>query len=217
MEKLARLEENVKFDSALELFSSKNKDGKPLYTTIPGKFTFADFYQAYRQAWEFYKESKYTPGSIPSHLRGMDFNHPVEIVQLPPPEFMELEQHQQEGSTWQGAYYAEPGVSPEKLGIHKQVAVYDEATDSHKLFNRVPTLYKVQPPAGVQVRMLKTTTASNDLFNLEASGGGKQYFSNRTDVIVRADTATKQHDMKSHLRDIQKPDTSVTTKGMGLP
>ena len=76
------------------------------------------------QAREFYDETwpKDEHGirdevGIYSHLNGIDFNHPIEVVELPPPN--EVYQFLHKGSSKAGSYTIIPPVeNPEKYGIH---------------------------------------------------------------------------------------------------
>lgn len=68
-------------------------------------------------AFEFYRERGMNPGSIDSHLDGIDFRHPVDVITIR--KNTVLEQFQVQGGR-QGSYYSEGGVTPSQLGINPQ-------------------------------------------------------------------------------------------------
>lgn len=73
-----------------------------------------DFYD---ETWPKDKQGMRDEVGIYSHLNGIDFNHPIEVVELPPPN--EVYQFLHKGSNKAGSYTIIPPVdNPEKYGIH---------------------------------------------------------------------------------------------------
>lgn len=112
-------------------------------------------------ARSFYEAAGWSDAKIASHMAGIDFNYPVDVVSLPQGET--LVQHMVPGSRV-GNYFAPEGTSASQLGINPA--------------GRIPTLFS--PNADVQV--LRSTAAPiTDTWTVpgtsfRASGGGTQYF-----------------------------------------
>lgn len=71
----------------------------------------------YDETWPRDKHGMRDEAGIYSHLNGIDFNHPIEVVELPPPN--EVYQFLHKGSNKAGSYTIIPPIeNPEKYGIH---------------------------------------------------------------------------------------------------
>ncbi|MGI4732265.1 MAG: polymorphic toxin type 46 domain-containing protein [Janthinobacterium lividum] len=123
-------------------------------------------------AQSFYETQGMPAKNIPDHLKGIDFNRPVEVVDLPSNKV--LGQSQVPGGR-QGNYYTEPGTAPTSVGINPQ------GTD----YNTGAVVDKVETPFTTQgtVPVLKSTAApvvdnwSVKGVDYPTEGGGTQYFS----------------------------------------
>lgn len=110
----------------------------------------------------------FNPGEENSHLRGIDFNHPVEIVEAP----TNLSSYQAPGGR-QGNYYSAAGVKPTELGIG------DYATGSGGTpVLKTQTDYVVRP--GTQA-LRSRAGAIDDTWSVKGTpqpsdGGGTQYY-----------------------------------------
>jgi hypothetical protein len=100
-------------------------------------------------ARDFYMKQRYPPWKIDSHLNGIDFNQPVEVVTLP--KSTQVVQWQARGAA-QGNYYAPPGTSPQQLGISP--AALDPV--SGQVVDRVAKTYITNS----EVEVLKSTAAA---------------------------------------------------------
>ncbi len=73
------------------------------------------------QAYSFYREQNIPEARIEGQLRGIDFNYPIKVGYIPPPA--KVAQFQPPTSDGKfpkaatGNYWAEPGQSPQALGI----------------------------------------------------------------------------------------------------
>ena len=114
-------------------------------------------------AEQFYKDNGVT-GDLDSHLKGIDYNQPVEVVTLKSGEVYEQFSYLDRvtGEPRVGNYFAEIGADPTQLGI--------------PVAGRV----RVQVTLKEDVSFLKTATASIESWNGDGAvfgGGGIQYFS----------------------------------------
>lgn len=126
-------------------------------------------------ARDFYLKQGYAPKRIDSHLAGIDFNKPVEVVTLP--KGTRVEQWQAPGSP-QGNYYAPPGTPAEQLGIAP--SALDRT--SGQIVDKVSTTYVTNR----EVEVLKSTAAAvNDTWSIPGQvipteGKGIQMLSNES-------------------------------------
>lgn len=126
-------------------------------------------------ARDFYLKQGYGLKRIDSHLAGIDFNQPVELVTLP--KGTRLLQWQAPGAP-QGNYYAPLGTSTAQLGISP--AALDPETG--EIVNRVATTYVTNN----EVEVLKSTAAAvNDTWSIPGrvivtEGKGVQVLSARS-------------------------------------
>ncbi len=102
-------------------------------------------------ARDFYLKQGYDPKRVDSHLAGIDFNRPVEVVTLP--KGTPVMQWQAPGGS-QGSYYALPGTQPGNLGISPQGL--DRATG--QVIGKVPVRYVTTD----KVEVLRSTAAAID-------------------------------------------------------
>lgn len=122
-------------------------------------------------AREFYRKQGWDDARIDSHLEGIDFSQPVEVVTLP--EGTVLEQWQVPGGS-QGSYYSLPGSKPTELGISGVGQGIDGSAVS-----KVPSRFVV----GKDAEVLKSTAKGVDDFwsfpgaTGVTKGGGTQFFS----------------------------------------
>jgi hypothetical protein len=124
------------------------------------------------KATEFYKDAGWPKEKIMQHLRGIDFNKPVEIVRVP--EGKRLIQYQLPDSP-QGSYYAEPGTPAYGLGIYTSGLIEKSFKVSESTF------------------ALKSTAAEmtidwfSDLpWEIKAPGGNYQLFIPKKNGIISA-------------------------------
>ena len=123
-------------------------------------------------ARDFYLKQGYNPKRIDSHLQGIDFDKPVEVVTLP--KGTRLVQWQVPGGA-QGNYYAPPGTASQQLGI--SASALDPA--SNQIVDKVATTYVTNS----QVEVLRSTAAPiSDTWSvpgqtIATQGGGTQMFS----------------------------------------
>lgn len=133
---------------------------------------------------DFYK--KHCPGmedeDIEGHLNGIDFNHPVEVVTIPPggagPEGNQLNQHSFPGGG-PGQYFThEPGTTPSQLGISDRVLVPGNGNTPPRIVPRESRTYEVEP--GAPAQGLRSTAAPvEDTWSISGQptmtqGGGSQ-------------------------------------------
>jgi hypothetical protein len=159
------------------------------------------------QAYSFYREhtpdpsnpaKKIDPAMIESQLRGIDFNFPIKIGYIPPPAL--LAQFQPPTTEGQfpkaatGNYWAEPGQTPQALGISdygkmrdpkRPWAALPDASNVKKTAWQfeadttkpsVPALYSTAAP--VVDNWSRRTSWSQDatVVSVLCPGGGKQIF-----------------------------------------
>lgn len=117
----------------------------------------------YETAYNFYRNSGYDADGTIDHLRGIDFNSPVNVVTIP--KGTEVIQYQIPGGP-QGSYYAPVGTPGNELGFYTS--------------GRTPTNYVSNND--VQVLQSTASTTLDDWsmkaygWKIEAPGGGMQYF-----------------------------------------
>jgi hypothetical protein len=106
--------------------------------------------------------------NIDSHLSGIDFAKPVEVVRLP--QGTEVVQYQIPGEPT-GRYFAPIGTAPETIGVDPT--------------GRVPTTYVTANDVSV-LRSTAANTSANPNVPLRAQGygGGIQYFTPSTGVFI---------------------------------
>jgi hypothetical protein len=112
-------------------------------------------------ARSFYESAGWSDARISSHLAGIDFSRPVDVISLSGGEA--LVQHMAPGSRV-GNYFAPAGTSASMLGINPAGRV----SVSFSPNTRVPVLRSTAAP------IVDTWTVPQAPFN--ASGGGVQYF-----------------------------------------
>lgn len=105
--------------------------------------------QKQQLARDFYLKQGYSPKRVDSHLAGIDFNQPVEIVTLP--KGTKVVQWQVQGAP-QGNYYAFPGTTAQQLGISPVALNPTNGT----IIDKVATTYITNS----EVEVLKSTAAA---------------------------------------------------------
>jgi hypothetical protein len=123
-------------------------------------------------AENFYQKQGFDIDQARNHIRGIDFNKPVEVIQLK--KGTVVEQWQVPGGP-QGNYYAPVGSPPSSLGISPQAV----SRQTGEIVERTSTRYVLQED--VQV-LRSTATEVTDTWSIpgkavEAEGGGIQFFS----------------------------------------
>jgi ElaB/YqjD/DUF883 family membrane-anchored ribosome-binding protein len=133
-----------------------------------------------RSAAEFYRRFGLDEDQARAHMRGIDFDKPVDTVILK--KGTVVEQWQVPGGS-QGSYYAPTGTPPGQLGISSRAV----QRRTGELVERVPTRYVLSQ----DVEVLRSTAARvTDTWSIpgssvEAAGGGTQYFSNAVSAFIR--------------------------------
>jgi hypothetical protein len=170
------------YSNAAQTFPSTPTDSTTTQCTNPSKYsapsaggsqsstpqTQAEINKA--TATNFYKSTTNWPDEkIASHLEGIDFNQPVDVVTLP--KGTPTVQYQVPGRPT-GNYFAPPGTSPESIGVNPA--------------GRVPTTYI----ANRNVRVLRSTAANTEgNKNLpplaRGKGGGTQFFTGDTSAFEK--------------------------------
>uniref|UniRef100_UPI002584C942 polymorphic toxin type 46 domain-containing protein n=1 Tax=Limnobacter sp. TaxID=2003368 RepID=UPI002584C942 len=124
------------------------------------------------KAYGFYRNSGFDANKSLDHMRGIDFNHEVDIVQIP--KGTEMTQYQIPGARL-GSYYAQPGTPGNTLGFYtsgREVKTYIANSDISAL----------------------RSTASSTIddwsmkaygWKIEAPGGGTQFFTTSQDWIAK--------------------------------
>lgn len=126
-------------------------------------------------ASDFYLKSGYKPSRIETHLNGIDFTQPVEIVKLP--QGTQVSQWQVPGAS-QGNYYALPGTQPQQLGI--------SPLGSDPVNGQIVDRAAVSYITNCEVEVLKTTAAPiADTWSIPGQavateGAGLQMFSSQS-------------------------------------
>jgi len=126
-------------------------------------------------ARDFYLKQGYNPKRIDSHLAGIDFNQPVEVITLP--KDTRVVQWQAAGGP-QGNYYALPGTSPQQLGISPSAL----NPASGQIVDKVATTYVTNS----EVEVLQSTAAAvNDTWSIPGQviateGKGTQMLSSQS-------------------------------------
>ncbi len=129
-------------------------------------------------AQSFYADQGWPQSRIDSHLAGIDFNQPVQVLTLP--ENTQLSQWQVPGGN-QGNYFAPGSATPDSLGI--------SPVGSDSAGNAVPKVQtdyvSTQPTQALSSR----AAAVNDTWStpgtpVQTSGGGQQYFVPNTSVFT---------------------------------
>lgn len=129
-----------------------------------------------QDAREFYALQGFPAHKIDSHLAGIDFSKPVEVVTLP--KGTTVTQYQAPGQP-QGTYYANPGTPAGQLGINPN------SQSSGGVVPRDQSTYVVQE----DVQVLRSTAASiTDTWSVPgkpyvAEGGGIQYFTTSSNAF----------------------------------
>lgn len=114
-------------------------------------------------ARDFYKKNcpGMKPSKLESHLNGIDFNHPVEVVTIPPggdgPKGNQLHQYSFPGGG-PGQYFThEPDTTPSQLGINDRVLVPASGDTPPRIVPREPRVYEAD--SGTPVQGLRSTAA----------------------------------------------------------
>ena len=121
----------------------------------------------------FYKSQGIAPVDIPSHLRGIDFTQPVEVVTVNRSKL--AFQYSTPGAP-QGRYYSfDPNVLPSNLGVSPYGLQYSTGQIVPKLQNTYMTLDRVQMLRSTSAPIMDTWSARGTSYY--AFGGGTQWFS----------------------------------------
>jgi hypothetical protein len=148
-----------------------------------------DFYQSHNPSMDI--------ADISSHIKGIDFTKPIEIVKIPPnglgPKGNELYQFTKvntEGTVLKGDYYSDnPSSTPNDLGVSDKYNVRDP-NNGWKQTDRVETVKqeKIIFDESKPVEGLKSTSAEiNDSWSLKdqevhTDGGGSQIYVPKTQL-----------------------------------
>ncbi len=131
-------------------------------------------------AYEFYENQGLPKSKINSHLLGIDFSRPVEVVSLTKGKIVN---QYQIPLGHQGNYYCELGVEPSKLGIA------DIALDRNtgEVVKKVANTYRINDV----VEVLKSTAAKIEDFwsvpdqVIKTNGGEIQYFNTQSKKFTK--------------------------------
>jgi hypothetical protein len=119
---------------------------------------------------DYYKKLGWPDERIDSHLAGIDFSKPVELVNIP--KGTKLVQYQIPGSPT-GKYFAPPGTAPETIGVNPA--------------GRTPLIYETTQDVTVLKSVAADTSMDMSLPALaRGAGGGTQYFTTDTSAFVVA-------------------------------
>ncbi|WP_299180620.1 glycohydrolase toxin TNT-related protein [uncultured Chryseobacterium sp.] len=132
-----------------------------------------------RMAYEYYKQLGWDNSRIQSHLDGIDFTKPVELIELPKNKI--TSQYQAPGGK-KGNYFAEPDAKATELGINPY------AETSSGIVEKTKALYTTDQ----SIIVLKSTARSgiNDTWSVpsqkpyKTKGEGIQYFTIDNSVFI---------------------------------
>ena len=122
-------------------------------------------------ATDFYEKQGMPKSKIEGHTAGIDFNKPVEVIELPKDKV--LHQYQVPNGP-QGNYYTEPGVKPSSVGISSKAKDWNTG----EIVERQVNTYK----ATDNVKVLQSSAKNiDDTWSIPGKtiptdGGGAQYF-----------------------------------------
>jgi hypothetical protein len=105
------------------------------------------------------------------HPSGIDFNKPVEVVELPKDKV--LHQYQVPNGS-QGSYYTEPGVKPSSVGISSKAKDWNTGEIVDRQVNSYKTNDKVEVLQSSAVKIDDTWSIPGKA--IPTDGGGTQYF-----------------------------------------
>lgn len=133
-----------------------------------------------RLAYEYYKSLGWAKEKIRSHMDGIDFSKPVELVELPKGKL--LSQYQAPNGK-KGNYFAEPNAKASELGINPKAELLDGT-----IVDKTKTIYQTND----NVIVLRSTAKSGIKDNwsvpsqppYETTGGGTQYFTQDNTIFV---------------------------------
>ncbi len=139
-----------------------------------------------KMAEDFYKDLGWSDEKVASHIKGIDFSQPVEIVELPKDTALSQWQHPE--STWVGNYFAKKGTDPSTLGINP------EAANKFKVGEGIPKIESDFVASDSVVALKSTASNAVDTWSMniqgpevpnsfvlvgeehQTKGGGTQYF-----------------------------------------
>lgn len=126
-------------------------------------------------ARQFYEEAGYKKTEIDSHLRGIAYDRPITIEEVPPPHTFYQYQGVREGKFRRGSYYTtDKNATPSQLGIHDKYVFRKNGREFPKQQRQINNI-KTQ-------RALKSTASGiDDKWSVpgrtyETEGGAVQYF-----------------------------------------
>jgi len=124
-----------------------------------------------KTAYDFYKKQGWTEGEINDHMKGIDFNHPVEVVPLKDGDV--LGQWQSPGAP-KGNYFAPTIEKPSQLGIGS--VGHNRATGEAE--TKIQKLYKVRGKTDALSSKAASIADnwSSPYATAMTTGGGQQYF-----------------------------------------
>jgi hypothetical protein len=128
-------------------------------------------------AFKFYESQGFAPSRITSHLDGIDFSKPVEVITLR--KGTEVAQFQAPGSA-QGNYYTTPGTTPSKLGINPNTQLKN-GTIIPRESNKYYVTGDVEVLSSTAAKIEDTWSVPNKIY--VAEGGGIQYFTTSTNAF----------------------------------
>lgn len=126
-------------------------------------------------AKQFYENAGFRKTDIDSHLRGIDFNKPVSIETVPPPQSFVQYQSIKDGKFRRGNYYtSDMNAKPTDLGIHENF-VFRKGGREFKKFKT--TIDNIKP----QNALVSTANGITDDWSVPGKsymtkGGAIQYF-----------------------------------------
>ncbi|MEE9336737.1 MAG: polymorphic toxin type 46 domain-containing protein [Methylococcaceae bacterium] len=120
---------------------------------------------------DFYEQQGMPKAKIEGHTAGIDFNKPVEVVELPKDKV--LHQYQVPDGP-QGNYYTEPGVKPSSVGISSKAKDWKTGEIVERQVNPYKTNDKVKVLQSSAEKIDDTWSIPGK--TVPTDGGGTQYF-----------------------------------------
>lgn len=133
-----------------------------------------------RLAYEYYTSLGWPKGRIQSHMDGIDFTKPVELVEIPANK--DFSQYQAPGGD-KGLYFAKPSAKATELGINPRAELPDGT-----IVNKTKELYT----STTKQTVLKSTARSDikDTWSVKSEppyttkGSGTQYFTKDNSIFI---------------------------------
>lgn len=131
-------------------------------------------------AYQFYEKQGMPPSKIEGHVAGIDFSKPVEVISLPSGKT--VNQYQVPGGP-QGSYYADPGISPNKLGISEKAKNWNTGEIVVKDVNVYETNTSVDVLRSTAAKIDDTWSIPNEI--VKTDGGGVQFFTMQSGKFIK--------------------------------